>query len=442
MDKIEIVLTIFWILMMSILSYKRIGHGFSIIKVFNLVWLASYLVYLLNPYEYYELNGLVHLYTCIFVCIVNVSFVFTIRNKAIHYSIDFKNIEFEFDLIKTQVRILGLLSFVSWIFSYNRIRHSLSIVMTTGMHSLRTYVYNGDVFSTIERLIYQYFVQPMFIVTILIALQILIFYRFKRYRYILLVAFVDAFMYSLLFGGRALLVLIVMYAMFMLLINNGGKIMRIIMTQGKSVLLIGVIALIVLAYSMMRVSRSWGAISEYGVYITGGIPYLSYLIDSGKLHTGALLGKGIIGGIYDFFGLALSVIGHPIPLVSQVYSSYVNDFVKVSESVTTNFTATAMTAFLLDAGVIGLILGSMVCGWIFAKAENSFQNKFSVFSLSVFVYITNSAFETIQNYTYKSVVFVMVIMILWLLFGKGRIGSKRIVIGHQNNNGGYHDCNQ
>lgn len=425
MEKMLCALTVLMIVVWMTLQSQIIQKGFSIIKVFNLSWMSMMVVYLLNPYDFYELNKNVFYYSMLFCSVVNITFLAGCK-KIVATNIDYAVYDSSMIESKRQITFIIILSFACWAMSSFRLYNSIMFILQNGMAALRYEVYFGDIYTTIERLAYQYFVQPLFVISIILAVQQQIMNRPGRNKWLVVVALINAFVYSLLFGGRSLIMSILIYSLIMMFINSGGSIGKVLARQRKIVISLSIFALIVAAYSTMRISRSWGVIAEFGIYSTGGLGVLSQMLDGDVLEYGILGGKGIIGGVYDLVAFVFKIFGKNIELVSQTYSNYTANYYFIGDGIKTNFTATAIATFLLDGGIIGIIAGGVVYGLLFLMAEKRFNKSSDLFGVSIYLYVANTAYESIQNYTYKSIVCIFVILYLWMLFDKGRIGKFRI----------------
>ena len=415
MFQIILILQIGMIVVFNVLNNNIYGKGFSIIKVVNYVWMVNSLIYIFNPVGFYNPSDESCLYSLLFVLSINIStLLFRKRSFCRSQEKVEKLINLSNDVVRKKTLLLTILSALCWLLSIGRIYAALNLISSQGMIALRTYVYHGDIYTTAEKLLYQYFVQPLFIVTILFASELLVIFRTKNNIIIYIVAICDAIVYSLLFGGRALLILMLMYFIFALVINNNGNIIQILARQRKLVLGLIVLAIMIGGYSMLRVSREWSVFSEYVVYICGGLAFFSELLGSGAIPGGILHGLGSIGCLHDFVGLILKIMGNDVELVSQVYSRYATNFIPIGDGIITNFTATAMATFYLDFGSFGIVVGGLIMGLMFSFVENMWTKEKNIFSLTLYIYFANIAFETIENYTPKSVVFVFVILYTWL----------------------------
>lgn len=407
---IVVAIILIWIFLIRM----RIGRGFSVIKVFNLVWFLTFVVYLLNLYKYFPVNDLVIISSIILVCSVNISFLLFKKGRSLG-GVNTTSVEEDLSISNRALKIVVILSIISWLLSFQRLVISLGIIFSEGMDVLRAQTYLGDVYTTMERLIYQYFVQPLFTISVIFAVVILVFSKKKNYLFIL-VALINALVYSSLFGGRAMFVQFSIYAILLIALRSGDRIKEVFRSQKKVIVLLAIIAIPLVAISSLRVSRDWGVVGEFGLYMTAGPAFLTQLIDGGTLQMGVLNGRGLIGGVYDTFGLVLKLMGENVQLVSQTYSDCASEFLSVAPSVTTNFTAMSIATFLMDWGIFGVIVGGVFYGTLFAVSENFFRYKQSLFSLALYMYICYASIESIQNYTFKSVVPIFIFVYLWILF--------------------------
>ena len=394
----------------------KLGRGISIIKVFNIAWLFCFIIYLSGYYNYYPIRGDVCLYSAMFVISTNVTFLFFKKGKSVS-SINKEEFDHEIVASRKLTKVIIALSVICWVLSFNRIQTSLAIMMLEGATDLRGQVMGGTVYSTIEMLSYQYFVQPLFSISIILAAQSLILEKKKNF-ILIVTAVINAAVYSILFGGRSPFAQIIIYTFILLIISNGGNIVAIIKKQ-KKIIFWGLLFFIpVYLYASLRVNREWGLFSEVGLYLTAGCPFLSQVLSDPSTRLGTSNGILMIGGIYDTFGLAARFLNFHPELAQNIYSDLVTDNRFISPDIQLNFTATAILSFLIDFGKIGPIIGGFVYGTVFSFIENKFFKKQNVYNLALYMYFTSISIQTIQNYDFKSTVVVFVLLYLWLFIGR------------------------
>jgi len=419
---------IIFLAFLNFILRKLLGRGFSIAKLHNYVWLFTFSVYLLNPFGYYDISIIVIVYSFIYILVFNITFLVMKRRKSLSV-FDLEKIQSDIDKLHVKTYILILLSALSWLFSFQRLVTVFNIILTRGMSALRTLVYYGDIYTTVEKLAYQYFIQPLFMITIIIGVEMIVFSENHKKNAVMIgVALTNAVVYSMLFGGRALLLIILLYMIYALLIRNCGNLLRLIMQNRKVLALFLVLVVLIGVYASMRVNRQWGIIGEFVIYVTGSLGYLSRVLELDLIQPFSLFGRGLLGGVFDTFGLAVRVFGYKIELTSQIYSDVVTDFIVIGDGISTNYTATIMTTFLMEAGVFGLVYGAIFFGAFCSIVEDRFIGNNNLLNLSIYIYVTNMAFESIQNYTLKSVVVVFVLIYMVLFFN-----PYKIIIGRRKN---------
>lgn len=391
------------------------GKGFSLIKIFNFSWLINHLIYALQFYDYFQLKSEILLYSTLFIFSVNVFFCIYKKGSFPNFLEEREKLKISIGYFRKIVGVICVASLITWIASFSRLRNALKLISQFGMVAMRDFAFDEVTYTTVEKLIYNYFVQPIIIISILFAAITIPFRLYEKKAEIvriLLVALLNATVYSLLFGGRSILIQIVFYIAFGLVITSNFTI-KGLLKQKKIILFLIIIAIPIVAYSSMRVTRSWGLIKEFGLYLTGGLGYLSSApVDM----YGTLLGRCTFGCLYDTLGLICKILGFEVKLASQYYSDFANPILTIGTSIRTNFTATCMGAFLLDFGWFGVVIGGYIYGSIFSLIENMYNQKPSIYRLILLLYFSNCALETIQNYTFKGVGFLFVMVFLYLFF--------------------------
>lgn len=406
------IIVVFLLILFIYIHRQKYGKVLTSMAFLNYIWLLTYVIHLFNFFGFFPINDTVLLCTGIFIVTANLTF-FVGKKRDSYAIIDDYEINTEMYYASSKYKIIALLSLTSWIFSYSRLIRSTAIIMSEGMAALRTLTYMTDFYTTVERLAYQYFIQPLFTISIIMAVQILLIKEKKNY-WFAAVALINAFCYSALFAGRALFLQFCVYMLVLLLVKNGGSLKQILLSQKKVVISISFIIIPLMIVSSLRVSRDWGILGETFFYLTGGPTFLSQLIDLDILKEGVLMGRGCIGGIYDTFGFVYKILGGQIDLVSQIYSDYASDYFYVTPTEKTNFTATCLATGLLDFGYLGVVFIGVIYGAVFALVENLYSIKRNLFTLSLLMYMYYIGYESIENYTFKSTVVVFIIIYLWI----------------------------
>ena len=399
------------------------GLGFSIIKLFNSAWLICILFYLINPYDYYSIGVSVCFYIFLLLLVVNITFIVTKKGKCINI-INKEQLSSDAHTYDMSILLLVILSISCWIISIKYLTISLGIIASKGFSALRGSVYFEDIFDTQMRLIYQYFVQPIFL--IVINLMIIMFVILRKKLYLIPVAVINALVYSLLFGGRSILVTIVCNLGFVLLIQNGGRIRKIIEKQRKILLFAIFVAIAVAMYSSLRVTRQWGIIGEMSIYLFAGPSYLTQLLSHNDSILGISYGQETFGCFVNLVQLFMRFLGINTSTASQIYSQYAQQYESIGEGIRTNYTSTTLLTFLMDFGVFGIIIGGIVLGLFFSATENMYTKKGSLYSLIIYMYAVNASFFTIQDYPLKSVG-VISFFVLSYFFFKHRFRYRLVV---------------
>ncbi len=422
--QINLLLILIELLLFIFLQRGILGKGISIIKVFNFAWLGAYTVLITDYYHFYTIDDRVCFYSGLYILFVNISFVFVRKRKG-QVSLCTDAINSEMFHSRKTTKVLFVLSVLCWLFSVNRIVKSLAIIMFSGMVDLRGEVYAGEVYSTIEMLSYQYFVQPLFMITVIMAVQSLVLEK-KKDLLLIFAAIINAIVYSILFAGRAPLAWFCIFSFLLLIIKNGGNLTLVYKRQKKILFVFLIFFIPIYLYASLRVTREWGLFSEVGLYMTGGFPYLSEMIKANEIDYGVGGGKLMFGALYDIYGLGVRFLHYSPELASQLYSDYASEFRYVSPELKTNFTATALLSLLLDFGLWGVILGGILYGVLFGIVEIIFTKKVNLFSLALYMYFANIAVESLQGYTFKSTVVIFTILYMWLFLGNALNRKKYI----------------
>ncbi|MEW5568650.1 O-antigen polymerase [Rossellomorea marisflavi] len=399
----------------NFINFILFGKRLNINKAQNYVWMFAYLVYLSGYFQYYDLSIEVYIYSFTYILVFNVIYIifgkkFNISTESLKTSI-LNSIENS----RHNIRILGIVSVVCWIITIPLLIKSLPILISSSMNMLRYIVYGeNSIYSTLDMMIIQYFVRPIYSITIILSAVMLTVRRYNKSFF--LITIINAIMYSLLTSGRALFMQIIIYVALSLWFFYGNNIGKLFKLYKKIIIPSSIIVIAIFWVSSLRVNRSYGVIGEFVIYMTSSLPYLSILLDSGKVESYSLFGRGFLSFGLDSIGLVVRLFGINVPLASQTVSEITLDSLYVSPTIFTNAIATTLLDFLLEAGFIGVVIGAVISGLIAVNAENYFYKTMTTFSYILYLFILQMMFFSIQFYGLgkPSVFFIVFFMFIFI----------------------------
>lgn len=384
-------------LIFNFLNSILYGKRLNITKAQNYVWMFTFLIYLANIFQYYEMRVEVYIYSLTYLLMFNIVYLVFHKKSDLDDRILALKLVASIDDLKKNISILKILSIICWLVTIPLLIKSIPILMNSGMSTLRHIVYSeNSIYTTFDMMLIQYLARPLYSITIILSATMLAVKKYNKPFFI--ITLINAIMYSLLTSGRALFMQMVLFVGLSIWFFHGNNISKLFKTYRKIIIPITIVLVGILWVSSLRVNRSYGVIGEFFIYMTGSIPYLSLLIESGKVEFYSLFGKAYFGFVLDSIRLILRFIGFNVVLSSQTVSELTLDSLYVSPTIAINAIASTLLDFLLEAGFIGVILGGIISGIIAVSAENYYYKRMTIFSFILFLFIMQIMFFSIQLY--------------------------------------------
>ena len=403
-------------LIFNFLNSILYGKRLNITKVQNYVWMFTFLIYLANIFQYYEMRVEVYIYSLTYLLMFNIAYLVFRKKSDLDDRILALKLVTSIDDIKKNISILKILSIICWLVTIPLLIKSIPILMNSGMSTLRHIVYSDNsIYTTFDMMLIQYLARPLYSITIILSAIMLAVKKYDKPLFI--ITLINAIMYSLLTSGRALFMQMVLFVGLSIWFFHGNNIGKLIKTYRKIIIPITIVLVGILWVSSLRINRSYGVIGEFFIYMTGSIPYLSLLIESGKVEFYSLFGKAYFGFVLDSIRLILRFIGFNVVLSSQTISELTLDSLYVSPTIAINAIASTLLDFLLEAGFIGVILGGIISGIIAVSAENYYYKRMTIFSFILFLFIMQIMFFSIQLYGLGKVnTFISLLLIIVFIY--------------------------
>lgn len=358
--------------------------------LFTGMWCACAGISSLGLYDLYKPSDIIHLYSFTAITVFNI--IFLSHNK--------KNGDIQDIKGSIKLKLIYITHIVCWTYLFNFLIKSLNIISSYGFKRLRMYAFNSDMgfATTLELTIIQWLIQPVFIATVLIATIYVILGRNKQI--LILIAVIDIIIYTLLFGGRYMLVRAMMYYIFAFLILKSGG-FRQLREKKNNIVYIGVIICAIVILTGQRNWKDTSFIKNIILYYTGSFPFLDAILQIE--HYGGisnyLFGRATMGFMYNpiiapfafLFKSPYAGSGYTITQVTAVPKF-------ISPDQTYNAMTTMLYPFLMDFGYFGIIIGSAFLAWFVSFAENKFHKTNHLLFLSLYVYLNFVLFDSVMSY--------------------------------------------
>ncbi len=360
--------------------------------LFTGMWCICAGISSLGLYGHFKPTPIIHLYSITAIFVFNV--VFILHNNKSKNSLD-KTIN-----IRGEAR-LGIIYFVNliaWLYFSQFVPKTFNIISIYGLRELRQYAFDSamGLATTKQLLIIQWVIYPIFVATVLIAINYLV---IGRKKFLLNVfALIDVALYTLMFGGRYLIVKVMMYYIFAFLIVKSVNIEKM-KNKKLSVMFIGTI---IIAIIILTSQRNWGDtsfIENVVVYFTGSFTFLDVILSEFDWTNYPLFGMGV-------FGFIINLLYAPFALIFKLpyrgSNHIITQFTAIPRFISHTRKYNAMTTmlypFIRDLGFIGIILGTSFLAWFISFAEKKFIKTNHLFYLCLYVYLAFVLFDSVMSY--------------------------------------------
>ena len=372
------------------INYTTRKSLFNVSSLFTCIWSFSGAISSLGLYELYKPSNITHFYIISVIIAFNIVYFLLSKNKKS------ENLTSGTLMGYPKITTMVTINLISWIYVQDTLIKSVTIIFDQGFNVLRAYAFNSEMglASSLKLFIIQNIVQAIFISTIIISVV----YKSLNKPIIILtiISILDVIIYTLLFGGRSLILLLALSYIFSYLLQKKKKI------NFKFNHFMYACSLILIMYWITNL-RSWNDdsfVKNIVLYFSGSFSYFSILIDNINLFSNDyLLGTATFGFIYNPFHMLFSFL-YKIPYIgSDVIITQITAVpIYISPTQTYNAVTSFLFPFYMDFGYIGILLGTFVFTVLSVQLENKsiFSNKV-VFKV-MYVYILICIFDSIMTY--------------------------------------------
>lgn len=406
------VIMFYMVLHLTWLKYRTIVKSNIL---FTGMWCVCAGISSLSLYGHFEPSPTIHLYSMTAIFIFNA--VFICHNN------ESKVLGERATFISGEVRLslLYSLNIAAWLYLGQFIPKVFEIIDGNGLRGLRKYAFDSSMglATTRQLLIIQWVIYSIFVATVLIAIINLVIGKNKVI--LNFIAFIDVALYTLMFGGRYLIVKVMMYYIFAYLINKSVNIKK---TKGNR-FRIAFIGTIIIAIIVLTGLRNWNDVSfieNVVVYYTGSFTFLDVILSEYDWVTHPLYGMGIFGFIVNLL-LAPFALIFKLPYVgsNHIITQLTAAPRLISHTRNYNSMTTMLYPFIRDFGFSGIVLGTSFLAWFISYAEKKFVQTKNLFYLSLYIYLAFVLFDSVMSYQLLFPSSGITICLLFLLLNTKRV---------------------
>lgn len=413
------------LVILTMLTNILFGTILKVNMLFNISWCVFGGLSTLGLYGLYKPEYIIHLY--VIVCIVIFNAIYFIISK-LKYIDKTKNKELIINstIGKPNYLIIYLLNSICLIYSSFFIPKAWMIINNYGYGALRTYAFKESSIyaSTTELTVFQTVVFPIIIATsIILAIDI----SLKRAKKILIfITIINVLVYTFLFAGRMTLIQFMSFIFIALFILNRKSVLHLIMKNKKYIFFSGILFIIVNYLTSERTNSTSSIFEQIYFYLSAPFIFFSNLNKMGFWENNLLYGKAIFGfilGPLDMFGVLL--FNKQSNSAAYIITSITADSQLIGDGITFNALTTMLFPFMMDFGKLGIIIGPAIFALLIAFVEYKYKVKYSLFWISLFIYIIYYIPFTVMNYYFLHSATGFVILFLLIFTQKITVRSTK-----------------
>lgn len=400
-----LILSLTMLSVILLVSYMKNKTLISINVVFSVMWCVCVGISSLGLYGIYIPSSTVYVISFLSIIIFNITYFFISKNiQKILYKTGITR-KTNLIVVNGGVRFksLYLLNFLGYIYSIPFLSRAVNIIRSYGFSGLRDFAFSESTLlaTTRQLLIFQWIIGPLFVVTILISA--VLFSQKRGTKGLAFITILNVCLYTLLFGGRYMIMKMLMYFIFTFLVVNQGSIMNIAKKRKALFILCIILFLILIVLTSERGFANKGFIGNAVIYYTGSFTYLSEILRLMPWKGNLLWGTSIFGFITNLILAAITVLfgidyngsNHIITLMTQ-------HNIRIADVVPYNSMTTMLFPFIMDFGYLGVVIGTFIFAFAAAKIEVFFYKKQTVFSLTLYTFMLFAVFDSVMNYSFLS----------------------------------------
>lgn len=384
-------------------SYKKYRKLYAPPVIYSVFWLILIFFSVLRLYSLYETSE--YAYTLILFGVIAYFIGTFFASKIIFKGENFSQ---DYEFKETIYNVLVFICAISLIYNYRLI----FIYLRSGLNISNVYLTmaqtaSGDVtelsavYSRWQEQLQQYIAYPLLYT--LVPISVIKFSECRRKKYLFVAVFFTAVRF-LVDLRRTFLVIVIVYVIVIFIMRYDLKAGIGIGKTAKRRFVIGIV-IVGIAFVVFSRLRRGAEADTYNfaynlyTYYVGSLPYFSQrletMLESLKYTYGMTSFRGFFAPIFAILG----IFGFPEPKVMTEATDFINSLHSVIYNITPshrfNSYATVFLEFYKDGGVIGVIVLSILFGWIsqryYIKAMRSgsirFISKYAYF-FSVFILLS------------------------------------------------------
>lgn len=402
------------------LHYKKCNTLF----IYNILWGTLFFFTAASLYGMAEIKNesyIILLMGSIFFAIGDLT-----GEKPIKFKRSYNRKKLFIRLICIKERVLIFLLVALFIFYFINSIHTFSLLMQGKSYVYIRNLHQGYVedkmfANRITMLIHTIIGTPAIKASVILNISMLIL-DFKKNKTIIILTILDTVLYCFSTAGRFM----IFYAVALVGINIirfRRFLPRIKINKIVSVAIIGILFMVIVTQARGMGDKETGNKIFKTVYMYFASPiglfdYWKNYMDDAHIR---MYGKMFFYGIVDILDSIIKYLFQIKWDVLKDASTILNNterFIKLYRSNTINAFVTSSYYYYADFGILGVMIGNSVHGFLVGLAEKKFSNNINLWNICLLNFFATSVIETFIRWTFVSLSNVMTIIIIFFLTNK------------------------
>lgn len=335
-----------------------------------------------------------------------------------------------------QIKIFWIINILAICYEVPFLFRAIRVLMSHGfqlvyLRGVLTDATEGIVSGGLTSIIRDSGVKNVFTLTALYAAVLIFTNANKRIkRKVIILAVIETIEYCVSNAARAYIINFLFFILFALLFMKRDSIMTTIRKNKKVVMLFGVLIIAVLIIQNSRAS-DMSILKTIYMYYCSGPSYLTQLLADGpaaiQVGSNYYMGTITLGFLSNiFYYLKIGLTGINDSTVKLVASTITIKQYFVGAHTYLNAMCTCFYAFLADWGIVGSVLGPIVCGFLTCRYYKKMKLKNSLGSVAICVYMFYLMFRTVFKWELLYIDFSVILILNYFICPNP---GQRFVIG-------------
>lgn len=431
-------LVIFIAIMFFVLGYHNFKTLANPVTIFNGAWVLCLVCceYFILTYGAYKVSLRMYIFILISIIVFSGTILFY-RNKI--WEVSIKNlIEWQEPYDCINYKLIIIFNMIAFFVLLPFLKSSIAEMQATSLVNVRANRMLGTGTEFVwQTIIKNVFVFPIYLSTIYIAIDAFIFGYSEHKWKLLVLAFVDAIMYTITYLGRLMIIQVLLfvaltYCFYRLSVtySQSEKNKKMLKKVKKVALLLMIIAIgsLVIITSQRKSNNSYGIFYTIVTYFGGSVKFCDIelqLVDQAKEFT---WGGGLFSGFWDYVLMVIQrFFGVDFLRPQEIIGVYNGDIASIGGGMVMTAFATVILNMYVDGGLWGIVFDSVVLAivvmYFFKRMFIYPDSRHRLFATQMLMIVSSSALHWEGNRITAFAVFFF-----FVLFVSSNYGPK-IVIG-------------